>query len=171
MKYWITTDTHLGHDAIAEYCNRPNDYNERIIKGLSVLKYGDVLIHLGDVAFKDRGWEEKYLGNIPCKKWLVLGNHDKSYTWHLKLGWDWVGEAMWLRRFGYLMKFTHKPTPLGEEDLQFFGHFHNNPLEVCEPYLVQLLTQKHRLLAIENMAYQPVTLQSLWSKAMKEIYS
>jgi calcineurin-like phosphoesterase family protein len=163
MRFWVTTDTHLGHDNIARYCNRPNDYNERIINGLSVLEYDDVLIHMGDVAFTDE-WERKYLGHLPCKKWLILGNHDKSYTYHMKLGWDWVGETMTLRRFGKLIRFSHKPAPLGEEDIQFYGHFHNNDLKYCEPYLVQLLTYKHYLMVLEDLDYQLVTLESLIKK-------
>jgi len=161
MRYWITTDTHLGHKNIARYCNRPDDYNEKIMEGISVLGYYDVLIHLGDVAFKTQGWEEKYLGNIPCKKWLVLGNHDKSAKYHLESGWDWVGHSMSIRRFGKLITFFHKPAPIGEADLQFYGHFHNNPIENCEGYLTRLLTSKHHLLAIENMDYKPALLDTL----------
>jgi calcineurin-like phosphoesterase family protein len=160
MNYWITTDTHLGHDNIAKYCDRPDDYNERIINGLSVLNYDDVLIHLGDVAFTGDG-ERKYLGNIPCKKWLILGNHDKSLTYHLKIGWDWVGEEMSLRRYGKLIRFSHKPVPISEEDIQFHGHFHNAPPEYWEGWLKSIMTSKHHLLVLEYMSYQPATLESL----------
>ena len=160
-RYWITTDTHLGHANIARYCNRPDDYNERILDGLSVLGYYDVLIHLGDVAFKTKGWEEKYLGNIPCKKWLVVGNHDKSYTWHLKKGWDWVGESMILERYGKRIEFSHKPTPIMNSDMQIFGHFHNNPIENCEGHLTRYLTSKHKLLILEDLDYKLVRLKDL----------
>ena len=160
MKFWITTDTHLGHDNIARYCNRPNDYNERIINGLSVLQYDDILIHLGDVAFTDE-WERKYLGNIPCKKWLVLGNHDKSYTFHMKLGWDWVGESMLLRRWGKLIKFSHVPVPIGEEDIQIHGHFHNNLPKYWEGHLKAVLTSKHVLLVLEHVNYEPILVEPI----------
>ena len=165
MRFWITTDTHLGHDNIARYCNRPNNYNDLILKGLQVLKTDDILIHLGDVAFKDIGWEEKYLELIPCKRWLIRGNHDKSYTWHLSKGWDWVGESMLLRRFGKLIKFSHKPTPIGEEDIQIHGHFHNNSIEYCEGWLQAIYTSKHKLLILEDIDYKLVELKQLvWEK-------
>lgn len=160
MKIWVTTDTHMDHKSIIEFCNRPIDCDKRIIRGLKDIKYNDILIHLGDVAWKEEG-ERKYLGNIPCKKWLVKGNHDKSYTYHLNLGWDWIGETMELRRFGQLIKFSHKPVPIHEEDIQFHGHFHNNPVDVCEAELIAILTSKHKLLAIENMNYRPMTLKAL----------
>lgn len=164
MKFWITTDTHLGHDNIIKYCNRPLDYNKRIIRGLSCLKYGDVLIHLGDVAFSDAG-EREYLRNIPCKKWLVRGNHDKKYMFHLNLGWDWVGESFMLRCFGVFMKFSHKPVPIGEEDIQFHGHFHNAPSDHWEGWLKQILTSKHQLLILENLDYKPIDLEQLLKEA------
>jgi calcineurin-like phosphoesterase family protein len=160
MKFWVTTDTHIGHDNIAKYCNRPPDYNERIIGGLSVLKYDDVLIHLGDVAFRNEG-ERKYLGNIPCKKWLILGNHDKSYTFHMNIGWDWVGESMQIRKFGKLIRFSHKPIPIAEEDIQLHGHFHNAPPERWEGWLKTILTSRHRLIVLEDLDYRPVTLKSI----------
>jgi len=160
MNFWITTDTHIGHENIKKLTNRPENCDELIIKGLRVLAHDDILIHLGDVAFHDAG-ERKYLGNIPCKKWLVLGNHDKSISFHLGLGWDWVGESMELRRFGELIKFSHKPTPIGEETIQFHGHFHNNPMQYWEGELKDILTSKHQLLIIENMGYKPATLKSL----------
>jgi len=130
--------------------------------GLQVLEEGDVLIHLGDVAFNYEG-EEEYFLSIPTgvKMWLVLGNHDKSAKYHLESGWDWAGESMTMRRFGKLIKFSHRPAPLGEEDIQIFGHFHNNPLEDCEGYLTRLLTSKHRLLSLEDVEYKPVLLEEL----------
>lgn len=161
MRYWITTDTHLGHDNIGKYCNRPDDYNKRIMNGLKVLKEADILIHLGDVAFKDGGWEEKYLNAIPCRKWLVKGNHDKSYTWHLEKGWDWVGESMILERFGKRIEFSHKPTPIMNCDIQIHGHFHNTPPEYWKGYLKEVISDKHYLLILEDIDYQLVTLKSV----------
>lgn len=161
MRYWITTDTHMGHENIAKFCDRPKNHEDRIIRGLKHLRPEDVLIHLGDVAFTDEG-ERRYLGNVNCnKKWLILGNHDKSYTFHLRMGWDWVGEEMSLRRYGKLIRFSHVPVPIGEEDVQFHGHFHNNPPEYWEGWFKAIMTSKHHLLAIEYMDYRPVTLESL----------
>ena len=81
MKYWIITDTHFGHNKIKEYCNRPDDYEYRILDNLNkCVKPDDVVIHLGDFAFyKIDYWAEKY--NWVLKgacSWLILGNHDKK---------------------------------------------------------------------------------------------
>jgi len=163
MKIWITTDTHMCHDKTIDFCSRPVDFNARIIRGLNDIKYGDVLIHLGDVAWRPEG-ERWYLGHLPCKKWLVKGNHDRSYTYHLDLGWDWIGETMELERFGLRIKFSHKPVAIHEEDIQFHGHFHNAPREKWEDELKAILTEKHKLLVIEDMDYKPVPLETLIKK-------
>ena len=162
-RYWVTTDTHFGHRNIQKYCNRPPDCDDRIMAGLQVMKMGDILIHLGDVAFNDKG-EEHYveaLHDMGIFRWLVLGNHDRSMAYHLEAGWDWVGWSMEMRRFGKLIKFSHKPTPIGEEDIQIHGHFHNAKIEYWEGYLKEIMTSKHKLLVIEDVDYKPVLLESL----------
>ncbi|NIR62704.1 MAG: hypothetical protein GWN61_01740 [candidate division Zixibacteria bacterium] len=164
MKYWITTDTHIGHKNIQKYCNRPADCDDRILLGLQVLQPDDILIHLGDVAFNDTG-EDEYLSRIPCRRWLVMGNHDKSATYHLRAGWNWVGWSMQLRRFGKLIKFSHKPAPIGEEDVQIHGHFHNAKPEFWEGHLKVILSSKHRLLILEDVDYKPVPLERLIPQA------
>jgi len=160
---WVTTDTHIGHENIKRFCNRPDNCDELIMKGLEIMKMGDILIHVGDVAFNDKG-EKRYveiLHDMGIFRWLILGNHDKSIRYHLEMGWDWAGESMNMRRYGKLIKFSHRPTPLGEEDIQIHGHFHNNPLENCEGYLVRFLTSKHKLLILEDVEYKPVPLEKL----------
>jgi calcineurin-like phosphoesterase family protein len=49
MKYWVITDTHLGHGKMEEYCGRPKDFEDRILRNLTCVQESDVLIHLGDV--------------------------------------------------------------------------------------------------------------------------
>ena len=53
MKYWFTADTHLGHQNIIKYCNRPfktldemdtaiiRNWNERVDPDDTVLVLGD----------------------------------------------------------------------------------------------------------------------------------
>jgi calcineurin-like phosphoesterase family protein len=49
---WIIGDTHLYHDNIVKYCNRPEDHTEILIKNLQdMIHEDDTLIHLGDVIF------------------------------------------------------------------------------------------------------------------------
>ena len=162
MRIWVTTDRHIGHENIKRYCNRPQDCDDRILAGLQLLKKGDLLIHLGDVAFNNTG-EIRYINAIPAgvKKWLVIGNHDKSLTFHLNQGWDWAGHSMRLVRHGKVIQFSHKPIPAYNCDIQIHGHFHNNPSKYWEGELKQVISYKHYLLILEDVDYKPVSLISI----------
>lgn len=163
VNYWVTTDTHLGHKSIIDFCDRPLNYSDLIMDGLSVLQKDDVLIHLGDVSFRDgKEWNREYLSRIPGKAWLVKGNHDTySYSWYLDVGWDWVGESMIMERFGKRIEFSHTPIVPHNSELQIHGHFHNCPKEYWEGWLKVILSSKHKLLALEFDGYKPVPLLKL----------
>jgi len=91
---------------------RPDDFEDRIMKGLKVLKEGDTLIHLGDFCIgKDEEWHKRFHDAlVGVKKILIRGNHDnKSYNWYLEHGWDSVCEIMQGRYFGKEVLFSHMP--------------------------------------------------------------
>lgn len=186
MRIWITTDTHFGHDNMVQYCDRPVDFGEKIAKGLfNNCKFGDVLIHLGDVCIgKDEYWHNKYIKTLPCKKWLVRGNHDKkSDKWYLEHGWDFVAMKFQIYYQGKSILFTHIPEldrkleerllGAGSFDINIHGHFHNTldrlkrkewvtpTEEERNKGVVDILCPKHKLLALEFTNYQPVILDNL----------
>ena len=160
MTFWITTDTHLGHDKIQEYCNRPQDYNEQILEGLEIVRLGDILIHLGDIAFSNKG-EKDYMAAIPegVQKWLIRGNHDRSYSWHINFGWNCVCQEMKIRRYGMVISFSHRPTPTFDCDVQLHGHFHNANPERWEGDLKSYINSRHRLVVLEELNYAPINLE------------
>ncbi len=162
MKYWITADTHLGHKNIVKFCNRPDNHDCLIVERLGIMKAGDILIHLGDVAFNDEG-EREYMSKlyeIGVMPWLVLGNHDRSMSYHLKTGWAMVCHELKIKRYGRVISFSHKPTPTYNCDIQIHGHFHNADPERWEGDLKSYINTRHRLLAIEYSNYFPISLQS-----------
>jgi calcineurin-like phosphoesterase family protein len=80
-RLWWTSDTHLDHENIIKYCNRPfknkDEMNEYLIERWnSVVDQHDVVWHLGDILFSDRA---HLLYRLNGTIHLVLGNHD-----HLK---------------------------------------------------------------------------------------
>ena len=166
IKIWVTADTHFGHEGLSDDGLRPVGFSEKVIKALGMaLGPSDVLIHLGDVAFKDEVlWHER-LSHIECKRWLIRGNHDKrSLSWYLEHGWHWVGDSMSLDAFGKRILMSHMPVDIGNYDLNIHGHFHDfgmdRILEV-EPELHKLVTEKHKLVSLERLSYQPIKLQRL----------
>ena len=166
MNYWIITDTHFGHDKIIEYCKRPPNFENLILRNITkVVKESDLLIHLGDVCFgKDEFWHNE-LRKINCKKWLVRGNHDsKSLAWYLSQGWDFVADTFSLDIFGGEILFSHIPVKDTGYFLNIHGHFHNTDFHTHEPELALLLTRKHVLLVMENNNYQPFNLKTIVEK-------
>lgn len=83
MTVWFTSDTHWGHHRILKYCNRPfetiEEMNEKLIENWNkVVKRGDLVYHLGDIAMRMKHDEFVSLfKRLNGMKKLVLGNHDK----------------------------------------------------------------------------------------------
>lgn len=164
MNYWITSDTHFGQDDQALKFDRPNNFSVKIFKGLfNVLKADDVLIHLGDMCYNNDIEYHVQLMRLPGKKWLCKGNHDKkSYSWYLNHGWDFVGENIILDIYGAQILFSHMPVKFEKPiNINVHGHLHNSDYRKHEPWVCDILTDKHKLIALEYTKYQPIKLKTL----------
>lgn len=78
---WFTSDLHLNHSKIIEYCNRPfsnvEEMNEMLINNWnSVVKPEDIVFCLGDIALGGSGAWNTLIPQLNGKIHLVLGNHD-----------------------------------------------------------------------------------------------
>ena len=170
MKYWIITDTHYGHENVIEWCGRPKDWDTIFYKNIcQALHGGDVLIHLGDVAWKNEiEHNEVFVSlvhNLGCKAQLVKGNHDKrTNTWYYERGWDCVCDTMLIKAFGKKILLSHTPQEdLGYFDINIHGHFHNTDHRNKDPELSKLLTDKHYLIKLEH-DYKPYNLRKIVEK-------
>ena len=92
---WFTSDTHFGHANIIKYDKRPfesiEEHDEALItRWNTVVGKGDVVYHLGDVAWHNKVIDvEALLRRLNGTKILITGNHDKDAT--LKAaGWSKV---------------------------------------------------------------------------------
>lgn len=184
IKIWLTTDTHFGHKNLISWGHRPKDFEEKLLKNLSVIGPNDILIHLGDFCVSgDAYWHDEFMKRVAGKKWLVRGNHDnKSNSWYLAHGWDFVCAKFQSKLFGKNILFSH--VPIREKSvlsslfitetfgINIHGHFHNNLHRLQEGiFLVEgekernqidlvAITPKHKLLSVEESHYQPVLLSS-----------
>lgn len=170
MKIWVVADTHLGHANLVKRGHRPEGYEEKILKNLKAISRQDLLIHLGDFAFKNH---EKYGGEmwlIEGNKVLTLGNHDKGhgYNWFRRHGFNFVCEYFVHSVFGKKILFSHRPMDFSKWDgveLNIHGHSHANAHrdeEHCDFY-----SDRHIEVALENTNYQPILLRTLieqWDK-------
>lgn len=82
MSIYLISDTHLNHEKIIDYCDRPfenlSDMESTIITNWnSVVDYGDTVLFGGDLAMADSSeairYSEKLNGNLV----LLSGNHDE----------------------------------------------------------------------------------------------
>ena len=163
MKYWITTDTHFGHEKIKEFCGRPDCFENKILVNFSkMVNHEDVFIHLGDVCWgQDDMWHRKIeLSMRGTKRWLIKGNHDKrTNSWYYERGWCFVGESILLKMFGKRILLSHKPQPCGNYDINVHGHLHNTG------HHDSFNDGKHINFYIEH-DYRPVDLRKLTEKGM-----
>lgn len=183
MKTYLVSDTHLNHAKIKTYCQRPDDFTERINHNIqAIVKSEDLLIHLGDVGMdKEHTWTAATKA-WPGRKVLVRGNHDnKSCQWYMEnAGFHFACDAM-IYRGAWL---THKPW-LGElpegTHVNVHGHLHNvwdgfhceaDPEKENFQFVEaarsgKLLKPWHRLFAIEYTDYRPVDFDKFIAKPDK----
>ena len=161
MKIYLTTDTHFGHKKLIEF-GRPENFEEVIFNHLKELPDDCLLIHLGDVGLGGDGEvHDKYIKPLKMRKILVRGNHDrKSDSWYLEHGWDFVCERFENTYFGKKIMFSHIPVRDNNfYDLNIHGHFHNSEHHTQEAYILAVMNNKHKLLALEHTYYKPVNLE------------
>lgn len=86
-RIYFTSDTHLQHANIIEYCERPfNDVREMdhaiVSNWNSIVGKNDHIFVLGDFCFGSQQSWKYFTSALNGKKYLVIGNHDKSIAGH-----------------------------------------------------------------------------------------
>jgi len=95
MTVYFSGDSHLGHEQIIEYTNRPFNSVEDMDKALilewnRVVKPSDTIYHLGDFCLGDEQMARRYFLRLNGKI-LILGNtfhHDKHWLVAKKPYWS-----------------------------------------------------------------------------------
>lgn len=161
MNYWIITDPHMGHRILEteEYGNRPANFEDLILKNLSIVKPNDVLISLGDNSFYNHEyWNNRLTAAVDksVKKWLILGNHDKkTIKWYLSTGWDFAATEIRMSLYGLNIILSHIPQATDGSYVNVHGHLHLKQHRTFEQ------SKKHFLVSMELNNYRPITLRSI----------
>lgn len=152
MKTWLITDTHLWHEWLTTGGDRPENFTSIIFKmWKQLVAADDLVIHLGDVTFRAKTLKDE-LAVLPGRKVLIRGNHDsESIGWYMRNGFDFACDSMVFKK----VLLTHAPANelSGRALLNVHGHLHANAHRLKE-YVRQPF---HKLLAIENTGYAPVS--------------
>jgi len=158
-KHWLITDTHFNHDAIIKACNRPDNADQLMVSNMVKLCAAqDWLIHIGDVIFYQYPKLKEIMDRIPCRKVLVMGNHDKKpKNWYMRNGFDFAADSF---TWGNVL-FSHRPTFVFPDgvDYNIHGHWYNNDVENNPPEGWSPKT--HYKLAVEDTNYCPVSLDKV----------
>ena len=134
MKYWFTSDYHLGHANIIKYCNRPfknlKQMEEIIIRNHNArVKPEDTVFHVGDFCFKNTKGGKKgegeltraneYLEKLNGRFVFISGNHDKHNSLKTCI------KSIAIRLAGESIFLTHRPEDFNKNyKINLVGHVH-----------------------------------------------
>jgi len=182
-KIYLVADTHLNHDKIKTYCDRPENFTQVIVKRWQeTVGEGDAVIHLGDVFIGPKeGWLRIW-PMLPGRKILVRGNHDRGHsnTWWMDHGFNFSCDGMMFRNYW----LSHEPATVWPEGAigNIHGHLHNvwdgfhpeDPMLTNEDAMFvkpwetrQLLYPGSRLFAIEYTNFRPVEFEKFLSNPVR----
>lgn len=112
---WFTSDLHLGHAKVIDFCNRPfrsvEEMDEAIIARWHFEVMPDDLVYvLGDVCFHKAAVGIPTLAALPGRKVLIQGNHDKwSRTQYMAAGFATVLTEAKINLGGWSVRLSHYP--------------------------------------------------------------
>lgn len=78
---FFTSDLHIGHDNIINFCNRPYESIEQMNQGIieewnNVVPVNGNVFLLGDVSWKGAQYAKKIISQLNGNITLIRGNHD-----------------------------------------------------------------------------------------------
>jgi calcineurin-like phosphoesterase family protein len=171
---WFSSDLHLGHQNIIEFCDRPfqsvSEMDEKLREWHnSFVKPEDHWYNLGDVTMKRSARDELWLIN-EMRKWnghkrLLLGNHDHfPVKVYLEAGFEKI-YATWRGIDNILLSHIPvHPASMGTACSNVHGHIHNNqgdqfaPVKSVDPSTQKEVIRPYVNVSIEVINYHPITL-------------
>lgn len=138
---WFTSDLHLGHEGIIEFCERPYkntaDMDDALITHINaVVSEHDQVYHLGDFTMEaNYDIVRKYFEALKGRWHFYVGNHDDEA--HLnRLALDYPGRVLSVRRLHRIkvkdqgIVMCHYPLATWDKiyhgTWHLFGHLHGN---------------------------------------------
>ena len=159
---FVISDTHFFHKKIGEYCGRPHNWQDLIIKRWNqVVGDNDQVLHLGDLTFGSKRKTKEILDDLNGRIYMIKGNHDTKPT-----GWfDDIGVTLLKKPFvvslpyrNIRLLFSHREIRgIPRDVINIHGHVHNN-----KPLIS--LHENYINTSVEVMNYRPVRIMNLLMK-------
>lgn len=153
--FYVISDSHFFHERIMEFAGRPYDHEVMMVKRWQrAVDDHDTVLHLGDLFFGGKaGYErfkEEITPNLPGRKFIILGNHDKRRFDYEGLGFTVLKPFSMLYR-GYTVSFSHYPKFVTDpKAIHVHGHIH------CHPYARGEYERARNInVSVEVMDYRP----------------
>jgi calcineurin-like phosphoesterase family protein len=115
VKCWFYSDPHFGHANVIKYSNRPfatvEEMDQELLRRYqAVVKPEDIVVWLGDCFFGPfTSRVTELMGQLPGRKILVRGNHDRSASRMAAAGFDFVTEELRMHIAGRPVRLRHFP--------------------------------------------------------------
>lgn len=126
------SDLHIGHENVIKHDGRPfrdcAEMSKEIIRRWnSAVSYDDSVYILGDFAWKNAEGLE-VLQQLPGRKFLILGNHDKP-TEEMRAYFEWIKYYAVIEDNGVQVVLCHYPIAHWYNQyrgtVHLYGHIHN----------------------------------------------
>ena len=173
---FFTADLHLGHENIIEYCARPfrtvGEMDSILISNWNAaVKPDDTVYILGDMLFCKS--PEKYLTVLNGRKYLMIGNHDRS--WLKYIDRTYYFEDVTLMTIvpytkQHLLTLCHYPMMCWSGDRKgrgymIHGHLHNGTDAEYFKFIRSNMNMLNAGVDINN--FKPVTFEELLKNNQK----
>jgi calcineurin-like phosphoesterase family protein len=158
---WIISDTHFFHENIGKYCNRPENWQDLILKNWNDLIAPDeTVLHLGDFALGKKSNFVLLTEFLNGKLFLIRGNHDRLGATYCSSHGVTLVKDPFLVSLGEhnRLVFSHRPiVPLPDGFTNLHGHSYNNP----PPPEGSNLGPYHINMSVEVRDYRPWKLRDI----------
>ena len=177
IKYYFTSDLHLGHHNIIKYCNRPfkdvREMNEVLITNWNHrVRPEDTVFHAGDFCFKNSAggktgegmlhkstyYTSKLNGNIV----FIKGNHDRNNSVRT------IIDRIVIRYGPHFINIVHVPENYDSNfAINFVGHVHEKwkmkrVFEPMEGRPVDLIN-----IGVDVWGFRPVVFEEIYNEYRK----
>lgn len=167
---YIISDTHFYHNKIAEYCGRPENWQDMIIENWnSIIGVDDIVLHLGDFAII-KGFQlqmynstkkemiKNLVDKLNGKIYLIKGNHDRhSVGFFRDTGITLIKKPFVIEYSGEKILFSHKFKPCKSKIINVHGHWHQKSLFIFKVY-----KNYHINMSVEQTMYKPIQFKNLY---------
>lgn len=162
--FWVISDTHFFHNNIVKYAGRPENHQELMIANWQrLVQPNDLVLHLGDIAFGKADDFPSIADQLPGRKYIIKGNHDKrKRKWYRRCGFTVLEGLVASYENDWTIHFSHYPMPRlvrTPKHLNVHGHIHEN------------LMKDRRMInvSVEQIDYSPVWIETLLSDRIAEL--